>query len=66
MDLLPTLTPDDLKDLGVDAVGHRRRMLSTIAVLSADGRSIDIPPAEESAPSPAPKTRFSWFPARRI
>jgi class 3 adenylate cyclase/tetratricopeptide (TPR) repeat protein len=36
IDLLPNLTPDDLKDLGVTPVGHRRRVLDAIAVLRAD------------------------------
>jgi class 3 adenylate cyclase len=31
--LLPKLTADDLKDIGVAAVGHRRRLLDAIAVL---------------------------------
>jgi hypothetical protein len=34
-DLLPTLTPEDLKDLGVTIVGHRRRLLDAIAALGA-------------------------------
>jgi class 3 adenylate cyclase/predicted ATPase len=33
MDLLPNLTPDDLKDLGITLVGHRRRLLDAIATL---------------------------------
>ena len=33
--LLPALTADDLKDLGVGAVGHRRRLLEAIAELRA-------------------------------
>ena len=33
VDLLPSLTPDDLKDLGITAVGHRRRLLDAIAAL---------------------------------
>jgi class 3 adenylate cyclase/tetratricopeptide (TPR) repeat protein len=31
LDLLPTLTADDLRDIGVASVGHRRRMLDAIA-----------------------------------
>ena len=31
VDLLPNLTGDDLKDLGVSLVGHRRRLLDAIA-----------------------------------
>ena len=33
-DVLPHLTLDDLKDLGVTAVGHRRRLLQAAAVLA--------------------------------
>jgi len=33
VDLLPTLTADDLKDLGISAVGHRRQLLNAIARL---------------------------------
>jgi class 3 adenylate cyclase len=44
--ILPGLTADDLKDLGVTLVGHRRRLLDAIAALGA---------AEASrAPSPPP------------
>ena len=31
--VLPELTADDLKDLGVNLVGHRRRLLSAISAL---------------------------------
>ena len=34
-DVLPSLTPEDLKDLGVTIVGHRRKLLDAIAALSA-------------------------------
>jgi hypothetical protein len=34
--ILSELTADDLKDLGVDLVGHRRRLLAAIAALGAD------------------------------
>lgn len=33
--VLPQLTADDLKDLGVNLVGHRRRLLDAIAALGA-------------------------------
>ena len=33
-EVLPKLTGDDLKELGVTSVGHRRRLLSAIAELS--------------------------------
>ena len=38
VDLLPNLTGDDLKDLGVALVGHRRRLLDAIAALRERGR----------------------------
>ena len=34
--VLPTLTTEDLKDLGVKSVGHRRRLLNAIALLRGD------------------------------
>ena len=37
--VLPTLTADDLKDLGVSIVGHRRRLLDAIAALRADANT---------------------------
>jgi class 3 adenylate cyclase/predicted ATPase len=40
--VLPRLTVDDLKDLGVDLVGHRRRLLNAIAALSAETRAIAV------------------------
>ena len=36
--VLPSLTAEDLKDLGVTLVGHRRRLLDAIAALSAESR----------------------------
>jgi len=50
--LLPELTADDLKDLGVDLVGHRRRLLAAIAALRRD-------------PGPAPETSASAASAER-
>ena len=50
--VLPTLTAEDLKDLGVGIVGHRRKLLDAIAVLRADA-SAKAPTAE--APSTLPK-----------
>ena len=42
-DILPKLSADDLKEIGVAAVGHRRRLLEAIAALSAPAAA---PPAE--------------------
>jgi hypothetical protein len=38
--VLPTLTAEDLKDLGITAVGHRRKLLEAIAALMAFGRYV--------------------------
>ena len=50
-DVLPQLTADDLKDIGVSAVGDRRRLLAAIAALSGPTPS---PNAPASSPKPAP------------
>ena len=44
-ELLPNLTADDLKDLGVTSVGHRRQLLEAIAAL----RLKDTPAVDPSA-----------------
>ena len=47
-DVLPQLTADDLRDIGVSAVGDRRRLLAAIAALSG-------PTPSANAPGPSPK-----------
>lgn len=59
-DLLPSLTADDLKDLGINSVGHRRRMLDPIALLrekaSADANEERLPAEQrETAPGERPQ-----------
>ena len=56
--VLPKLTADDLKDMGIAAVGHRRVLLEAIAALRGDTEP--RPPASprgsaDPAPSPAPR-----------
>ena len=48
-DLLPSLTAEDLRDLGVTIVGHRRKLLDAIAALGAASR----PAAPPAAAGPA-------------
>jgi class 3 adenylate cyclase len=48
-ELLPSLTADDLKELGVASVGHRRAILAAIADLRTGPTAV----AEVSAPAPA-------------
>src|SRR6185437_13390674 len=44
-DLLPRLTADDLRDIGVSAVGDRRRLLDAIAALPG-GSAVDRTPED--------------------
>jgi len=41
--VLPSLTAEDLKDLGVGIVGHRRTLLDAIAVLRAFANAKALP-----------------------
>jgi class 3 adenylate cyclase len=41
--VLPSLTADDLKDLGVGLVGHRRKLLDAIADLRAEASTLTPP-----------------------
>jgi class 3 adenylate cyclase/predicted ATPase len=43
--VLPELTADDLKDLGVNLVGHRRKLLAAIAALRTDVGPVPEAPA---------------------
>ena len=58
--VLPSLTAEDLKELGVAALGHRRKLLDAIAALRTDasgkGPSADVA-ATSSAPSASPEDR---------
>ena len=47
--VLPNLTAEDLKDLGVGMVGHRRMLLDAIAALRAEGGVKAPPPAAAPA-----------------
>jgi class 3 adenylate cyclase len=58
--VLPSLTAEDLKEIGVGPVGHRRTLLEAIAALRADASgkapSTDVGPSS-SAPSTHPEDR---------
>ena len=57
--ILPELTADDLKELGVGAIGHRRLLLKAITDLpSGDGRAA-------TAGSPAAPASFAVAEAER-
>src|SRR6516164_3250922 len=59
--VLPSLTADDLKDLGVSIVGHRRKLLDAIAALRADTSAKAVPtaPAAATAPTSAPAAEIA-------
>src|SRR4029077_16913361 len=48
-EVLPKLTSEDLREIGVAAVGHRRKLLDAIAALGAA-----VPAAAMTAPQRAP------------
>jgi class 3 adenylate cyclase len=50
--ILPKLTAEDLKELGVTAVGHRRAILAAIEELSAPSAAPATKPASASAANP--------------
>ena len=53
-EVLPSLTAEDLRDIGVTLVGHRRRLLDAIAGLKSEASAIADPDATtEPGPGPA-------------
>jgi class 3 adenylate cyclase len=53
--VLPDLTAEDVKELGVTALGHRRKLLAAIAALSND--TSGKKPADTATASDSPSTR---------
>jgi class 3 adenylate cyclase/predicted ATPase len=53
-EVLPKLTSDDLREIGIAAVGHRRKLLEAIAALgeAAPAGTVDLPPSSATAASP--------------
>jgi len=50
--VLPRLTAEDFKDLGVTMVGHRRRLLDAIAALSDEAPAAAVEPTSGDASEP--------------
>ena len=50
--VLPSLTAEDLKDLGVALVGHRRRLLDAVAALGAASPAATVTAAPSASPAP--------------
>ena len=51
--VLPELTADDLKELGVAAIGHRRLLLKAIADLAAGAGRVAVEDAPAASPTSA-------------
>jgi class 3 adenylate cyclase len=50
-ELLPNLAAEDLKELGITSLGHRRRLLEAIAVLRLEGTPADDPARSSTSPT---------------
>ncbi len=58
-ELLPSLSGDDLKELGVASLGHRRAMLAAIAGLRAGPAAADVSAPEPAAGSAAERRQLT-------
>ena len=56
-EVLPKLTSEDLKEIGVAAIGHRRKLLDAIAALGAAVPATAVTAAAPDAPAPADAER---------
>src|SRR5438270_777505 len=56
-EVLPSLTAEDLKDLGVTMVGHRRRLLDAIAALTDEAPAAVVEPTSRDASESADAER---------
>ena len=56
-EILPKLTTDDLKDIGVTTVGHRRKLLEAIAALAEPASAPQAEPSAAARARPAQAER---------
>src|ERR1700680_2471900 len=56
-EVLPKLKSEDLKEIGVVAIGHRRKLLDAITALSAAVPTAAVTAAAPDAPAPADAER---------
>src|SRR5262245_49952079 len=56
-EVLPKLTTEDLREIGVAAVGHRRKLLGAIAALGASPATSAVTAAVSGASAPADAER---------
>jgi hypothetical protein len=64
-DVLPKLTVEDLKDLGVAVVGHRRKIMSAIEALNAPSAAPSRSRACAHGADSCPRRRSRAAPAHR-
>src|SRR3954447_14995843 len=67
-EILPTLTADELKDIGVSSIRHRRRLLEAIAKLQNASAPLQTarPSGDHSASTPAEDTASSSGERRQL
>src|SRR6516165_5172405 len=60
-EVLPKLTSDDLREIGVAAIGHRRKLLDAIATLgaSATAATLTAPVSDASASAEAERRQLT-------
>src|ERR1700731_3678064 len=56
-EVLPKLTSEDLREIGVAAIGHRRKLLDAIAALGATVPIAAVTAAPSDAPAPTDAER---------
>ena len=59
-EVLRRLTADDLRELGVTSIGHRRRLLDAIAALTEGAPKPAAMPAAPSLTLPRSRGREGW------
>ena len=62
--VLPKLTAEDVKDLGVTAVGHRRKLLEAIAALGSGKTEPAL--SDPSSPAPAAQSKDTAAERRQV
>src|SRR5437868_5212402 len=67
-EVLPKLTSEDLREIGVAAIGHRRKLLDAIAALGATVPTAAVTAASSDAPAPtdAERRQLTVFRSRRL
>src|ERR1700719_372063 len=59
-EVLPKLTSEDLKEIGVVAIGHRRKLLDAITALGAEVRAaVTAAPRDALAPAEAERRHLT-------